>query len=58
MLVSDGSTVAIAQSFAGIGTSGVTFTADVSAGNIRLLSTTTSTGSNGAFKYKVNKWLA
>lgn len=58
MLSSDGSTVAIAQSFAGIGTSGVSFTADVSGGNIRLLATSTSTGSNGVLKYKVNKWLA
>lgn len=57
-LVSDGSSAAIAQSGAGIGTSGITFSADVSAGSLRLLSTATATGNNATFKYKLQKWLA
>jgi hypothetical protein len=59
VLTHDGTNAAIAQGgIASLGTSGVTLTTDVSAGSIRLLYTTTSTGSGATFKYKVQKWLA
>lgn len=58
-LVSDGTSAAIAQgSIASLGTVGVVLTADIDSGNLRLLYTTTSTGVNSTFKYKLSKWLA
>lgn len=42
---------------AGIGLGEVTFTADLSGGNIRVRYTTTNTGNSGSFKYSVRKWL-
>lgn len=54
----DGTSAAIAQSESSIGTLGVTFTVDVSAGSLRLRYTTTSTGTACTMKYKVNKWLS
>ncbi len=58
-IVTDGTSAAIAQgAIASLGTLGVTFTVDVSGGNLRLLYTTTSTGTNATIKYKVHKWLA
>lgn len=58
-IVHDGTNAAIAQgAVASLGTLGVTFTADVSGGLIRLLSTTTSTGSNATMKYSLDDYLA
>lgn len=57
-LVSDGTNAAIAQSAASIGANGITFTADVDTGLLRLRYTSTSTGSAGTLKYKVQKWIS
>lgn len=58
-LVSDGTNAGIAQgAAASLGSNGVVFSADISAGNLRLLYTTTSTGANATLKYKAHKWLA
>lgn len=54
----DGTNAAIAQDQADIGTLGVTFTVDVSAGSLRLRYTTTSTGTAVTMKYLEEKWLA
>ncbi len=58
VLAHDGSTVGIAQSAASVGVLGVTFTADISAGTLRLRYTTTSTGSAATLKYQAIRWLA
>lgn len=58
-IVHDGTNAAIAQgSVASLGTLGVTFTADVSGGLVRLLSTTTSTGTAATMKYSLDGFLA
>lgn len=58
-LATDGSSAVIAQGgIADIGTIGVTFTADVSSGSLRLRYTSTSTGTAPSMKYIVRKWLA
>lgn len=58
-LASDGTSTAIAQgAVASIGTTGVTFTADVNSSNMRLLYTTTSTGTAATMKFTVRKHLA
>lgn len=58
-IVTDGTNAAIAQgAIASLGTLGVTFTVDVSGTDVRLLYTTTSTGTDATIHYKVNKWLA
>jgi len=58
-IVHDGTNAAIAQgAVASLGTLGVTFTTDVSGGLIRLLSTTTSTGTNATMKYSLDDYLA
>lgn len=57
-ICTDGTNASIAQSEASIGTLGVTFTVDISGANLRLLFTTTSTGTAATFKYKEEKWLA
>ena len=56
-ICTDGSTAAIAQSAASMGTLGTTFTVDISGTDLRLRYATTSTGTNVTMKYKVNKWL-
>lgn len=57
-LVTDGTSSFITRGSAtNNGDPGVTFTADISGGNMRLLYTTTSTGSNASFKFKVESWL-
>lgn len=59
IIVSDGTNASMAQGvIANIGTLGVTFTVDISASNIRLLYTTTSTGTNVTMKYKSHQWAA
>lgn len=58
-IATDGTLAAIAIApGATLGSSGVTFSADISGANLRLLYTTSNTGSNAIFKYKVQKWLA
>lgn len=58
-LTTDGTNAGIAVGAAStLGTLGVTFSADVSGGLLRLRYTTTSTGTDATFKYKLQKWLA
>lgn len=58
-LVSDGTSVGIAQgAVASLGTLGVTFTADISSGNMQLKYTTTSSGTDVTMKFTVMKNLA
>lgn len=52
---SDGTSAQYADSGAELGTTGVTFTADVSGGNIRFLYTTTSTGTNALLRYELKE---
>ncbi len=56
-LATDGSTVAIAQTAANLGTLGTTFTADISGTDLRLRYVTTSTGTNVTMKYTLQKWI-
>ena len=55
-MTSDGSAVAIAQNSSFLGSSGVSFDADINTGNIRLLYTTSSSGSNATMKYITKRW--
>lgn len=57
-VISDGTSAWVSTDFAGPGTTGVSFDADVSAGNLRLLYTTTSTGDAATMKFKGHRWLA
>jgi hypothetical protein len=57
-IATDGTNASIAQSQTDLGTLGVTFTVDVSAGSLRLRYTTTSTGTSATMKYVEEKWLA
>lgn len=58
-IATDGSSTALSQSdIATLGTLGVTFTADVSSGSLRLRYTTTSTGTDVTMKYRAYRWLA
>ena len=58
-IATDGTNASIAQGvISNLGTLGVTFTVDVSAGSLRLRYVTTNTGTNVTMKYKVQKWLA
>lgn len=56
-IASDGTNASIAVTGTTVGTSGVTLTADVSAGSLRLRYTSTSTGTAPSFKYSETKWL-
>lgn len=58
ILVTDGTNAAIAVAGASLGSVGVTLTADVSGGNLRLRYTSTSTGTAPTFKYRALKTLA
>ena len=55
-ITSDGSSVAITKTNSFLGASGVDFNADINTGNIRLLYTTTSTGSDATMKYFTKRW--
>ena len=48
--------VSIAESFVQIGDAGVTFDADINAGNVRLLYTSTNTGTAPSMKYRRTTW--
>jgi hypothetical protein len=54
----DGSNVDVSPVGADLGTTGLTFSGDLDSGNVRLLYTTTSTGTDVTFKYKLHKWAA
>jgi hypothetical protein len=56
-LASDGTNASIAVTGTTVGASGVTLTADVSGGSLRLRYTSTSTGTAPSFKYVATKWL-
>lgn len=56
MLTTDGTTVAVSRASAYLGTSGVTFTAQISGSDILLDYATTSLGSAATLKYFVNRW--
>jgi hypothetical protein len=58
LIVSDGTNASMSNHAASLGTLGVTFTVDVSAGSIRLRYTTTSTGTAVTMKYKSHSILA
>ncbi len=58
VIATDGSTAGFAQDFGSIGSSGVTFSVDISGATVRLRYTSTSTGTAPSMKYKVQKWLA
>lgn len=56
IITQDGSTAQVAVNSLNIGTTGVIFTADINAGNVRLLYTTTSTGSSALMRYSTRVW--
>jgi len=58
VLMNNTVTADLAIDSSGIGSTGITLTADVSGGNVRLLYTSTNTGFNGTLKYAVIKWAA
>lgn len=58
VLLNNGSSVELVIDSADIGSSGVTLSADLNAGNVRLLYTSTSTGFQPSLKYAVIKWAA
>jgi hypothetical protein len=55
-LTSDGVTAAVTTSSAFLGSSGVEFSADIDSGNIRLLYSTTSTGTDATLKFISKRW--
>jgi len=57
-IVNDGTNADVAGTSSGIGTLGTTFTADINAGLVRLLFTTTSTGTAVTMKYRQWFWQA
>lgn len=57
-LASDGTNASLAVSGTTVGASGVTFSADVNGGNLRLRFVSSNTGVAPSFKYKGHKWLA
>ena len=57
-MVNDGTSADVSGGTGYLGTLGVTFTADVNAGNVRLLYTTTSTGTNVTMRYTLKYWAA
>lgn len=58
MITTDGTTAVLSRSGPALGANGVVFDADISGANVRLLYTTSSTGTNATMKYKLLKWLA
>lgn len=58
VLLNDGSTADLTIDNGALGTNGVTLSADVSGGNVRVRYQTTSTGSDATLKYAVLKWAA
>lgn len=58
LLLNDGSNADLTIDSAVLGATGISLTADVSGGNVRVLATSTNTGFVAAFKYAVIKWAA
>lgn len=56
LITSDGTSVAITDTNAYLGDTGVEFSADIDSGNIRLLYTTTNTGTDAAMKLFTMRW--
>lgn len=58
-IITDGTNVALSQgAVANIGSVGVTFTADISGANLRLIAAVSATGTNATLKYREFKWLS
>lgn len=57
-IATDGTNVSVSPVGADLGTLGVTFSGDISAGSVRLRATQTSTGTDATMQYKLAKWLA
>jgi hypothetical protein len=57
-IATDGTTADLGGSSAGIGSTGTTFSVDISGADVRLRYTTTSTGTAGVMNYKVKRWLS
>jgi photosystem II stability/assembly factor-like uncharacterized protein len=55
-VTSDGTNVAVATTSTELGVLGTTFAGDINSGNIRVLYTTTSTGTAVAMKYSIRRW--
>jgi photosystem II stability/assembly factor-like uncharacterized protein len=55
-VTSDGTSVAVATTSTELGVLGTTFAGDINSGNIRVLYTTTSTGTAVAMKYSIRRW--
>lgn len=58
ILLNDGAVASLTLLDGAIGVNGVTLSADVSGGNVRVLYTTSNTGDNATLKYAVLKWAA
>ena len=56
LLTTDGSTVAITVDNAGLSSTGITFSADISGSNMRLRYTSDNSGSTGTMKWSVKRW--
>lgn len=57
-MVNDGTNADVAGSATSLGTMGITFSADVNAGNVRLRFVSTSTGQAATFRYRQWTWVA
>lgn len=58
LLLNDGASADLTIDSAVLGSTGITLTADVSGGNVRVLAQSTNSGFTAAFKYAVIKWAA
>jgi len=57
MIVHNGVTPAsVSDDFVETSPTGITFTADISGANVRVLFTSTNTGINGSLKYSMRRW--
>lgn len=55
-ITTNGTDISCTNSFSSTGSSGIGFSADLNAGNIRLLYVSDNSGSSGAIKFIVNRW--
>jgi hypothetical protein len=55
-VINDGTNADVSANSVNIGANGVTFSADISGSNVRLLYTTTNTGSDATFSYQIKHW--
>jgi hypothetical protein len=56
MVTHDGVTPELGEDFIQKGDTGTTFTADISGGNVRILYTSTNTGTSGTLKFSMRRW--